>query len=95
MPEKSAPSIANGEQPPENPWPKPDVTVDASGQTCPVPLLMTRQAAKTLPAGRVLCVISSDEHTGLDLEAWCLRFGHTLLGSELTGCSQKYWIRLG
>ncbi len=75
--------------------PAADQVVDATGLDCPVPLLLTRQAAKGLIPGQVLQVISTDEHTGLDLEAWCLRFGHRLLGCQHDGKRQCYWLVIG
>jgi len=75
--------------------PDADRVVDAAGLSCPVPLLLTRQAASALKPGQVLQVISTDEHTGLDLEAWCLRFGHRLLGCQNQGTRQLYWLAIG
>ncbi len=72
-----------------------NLEVDASGHDCPVPLLMTKQAAKRLAPGQVLRVLSTDEHTGLDLEAWCLRFGHELAHQRIIGTQHEYWIVIG
>ncbi len=75
--------------------PTADASVDATGHQCPVPLLMTKQAASQLAPGQVLHIVSTDLHTGLDLAAWCARFGHRLLMEKVREDHQEYWLIIG
>ncbi len=60
------------------------VVLDTSGEECPVPLEMAVERIKTLSAGEVLLVRSTDPVSPIDFEAWCERQPHEFLGSEET-----------
>ena len=59
---------------------KADQVIDVKGQMCPRPLLMTKQALKTMQPGKILQVISVDVTTKLtfhsypEMNSWiCIR----------------------
>ena len=52
--------------------------IDAKGLTCPVPLMLLKQAMDNLKAGDVVRIEVTDVHAELDFEIWCERFGHLL-----------------
>lgn len=63
--------------------------IDATGLLCPQPLLLLKQAAKTLPDGASVHIVVTDPHAELDFEIWCERFGHRLSCIEQ---SQNRWV---
>ncbi|MCR4301473.1 MAG: sulfurtransferase TusA family protein [Sulfuricaulis sp.] len=72
---------------------KPHRTVDTSGQCCPVPLVETNRAIKTMQPGEVLELISTDFGSRMDISAWCKRTGHELLRMEEDGKIFRYYVR--
>ncbi|GHH66031.1 hypothetical protein GCM10017772_05240 [Promicromonospora soli] len=50
--------------------------VDARGLRCPLPVIRLAAAARGLPAGTVLTVLSTDPAAKLDVPAWCRMRGH-------------------
>lgn len=72
---------------------KPARTIDTSGQCCPVPIVETNRAIKTLQPGEVLEVISTDIGSKMDIPAWCGRTGNKLLHMEEAGNTFRYYVR--
>ncbi|PLX44137.1 MAG: sulfurtransferase TusA family protein [Hyphomicrobiales bacterium] len=70
-----------------------DHTLDASGLSCPLPILKTRKTIQAMQAGEVLKVISTDIGSQKDIEAFCRQTGHALLGSESEAGSFIFTIR--
>ena len=58
-----------------------DVELDASGLSCPLPILKTRKMLSTMTAGQVLKVISSDQGSVKDIPAFISQTGNELLSS--------------
>ena len=62
-------------------------TLDVRGFNCPLPVLKTKLALRSLKAGAVLRVLATDPMAVVDLRAYCARTGHELLrwseGEEL------------
>lgn len=58
-----------------------DVELDASGLSCPLPILKTRKMLSTMAAGQVLKVISSDQGSVKDIPAFVNQTGNELLSS--------------
>lgn len=57
-----------------------DTEVDARGTACPGPLLEAKRAIADCPDDGVMCVLSSDEGTIIDVQRWCKKMGHDYLG---------------
>ena len=55
-----------------------DMTVDARGLQCPMPVIKTSQAMNTLTSGQTLEVIASDRGALSDIPAWAKDMGHAL-----------------
>ncbi|MBA8809098.1 sulfurtransferase TusA family protein [Promicromonospora sukumoe] len=53
-----------------------DTLVDARGLRCPLPVIRLAAAAKGLPAGTELTVLSTDPAAKHDVPAWCRMRGH-------------------
>jgi tRNA 2-thiouridine synthesizing protein A len=50
--------------------------IDARGLRCPLPVIRLAAAARDLPAGTELTVLSTDPAARLDVPAWCRMRGH-------------------
>ncbi len=59
-----------------------DMTLDALGYLCPMPIIMTSKKIKELSVGQVLEVWSDDEGIKKDMPAWCQTTGHEMIGLE-------------
>ena len=59
-----------------------DTLVDARGLRCPLPVIRLAAAAKSLPAGTELTVLSTDPAAKLDVPAWCRMRGHEHVGTR-------------
>lgn len=68
-------------QPPQ-PLPKPDVTLDAEGLYCPVPVWEAAKQIMEMQPGQILELLSDDEGITEDMPVWCKRTGHKLLALE-------------
>lgn len=68
-------------------------TIDTSGQCCPVPMIETNRAIKTLKPGEVLEVIATDIGSKMDIPTWCGRTGHELLRIEEDGNTFRFYVR--
>lgn len=64
----------------------PDITpnqeLDCRGMNCPLPVLKTKKALKTMSAGDVLKVVATDPGSVADMGAFSRRTGNELLDSS-------------
>ena len=67
--------------------------LDASGMSCPLPILKTRKAISGLATGEVLRVLSTDHGSLKDIESFCNQTGNDLLSSTQTDGSYEFLIR--
>lgn len=70
-----------------------DVTVDAKGQKCPMPVLMTSRAAKGLQPGQVMLVEATDGGSRSDIPSWAKDTGNELLDTSSEDGVFRYVIR--
>ncbi len=70
-----------------------DKFVDAKGKMCPQPLLLTKKALQTMAKDQVLLIVATDEHTELDLQVWCERFGHAIICRKQKEADYYFWIK--
>lgn len=69
------------------------LTLDTSGKCCPMPMVESNKAMKSLAVGDVLEIIATDVGTRSDIPSWCERTGQTLLSmTEATGV-MRYVVR--
>ncbi len=74
---------------------KANLTIDAKGLSCPMPLLRAKKEIGKLKAGEILEVLGTDPLTRNDLPIWCEKSGHTWLGErEGDGCIH-FFIKKG
>ncbi len=74
-------------------FPKPDVTLDCFGLTCPMPIYNASQKMKELKLGEVLEVLATDGGIVADMPDWCRRTGNEFIGSEEDDGEYKVYIR--
>lgn len=70
-----------------------DVTVDAKGQKCPMPVLLTSRAAKKLESGQVMLIEATDGGSRSDIPSWAKDTGNELLDSTSADGVYRYVIR--
>ena len=70
-----------------------DEHLDASGLTCPLPLLKAKQALNRLDAGKVLEVVCTDPGSVRDFQVFSEQSGHTLLKSDEADGTYTYWLK--
>ncbi len=60
-----------------------ELSVDATGTWCPVPILRAAGQLPRIEVGEVLELLATDEAVLGDLPAWCRATGHEFLGFEV------------
>jgi len=70
-----------------------DLTVDAKGTNCPIPILKAKKAITTLPKGAVLEILATDPGALPDFQAFCRSTGNTLLEHEETAGTYRFLIK--
>lgn len=70
-----------------------DQVLDCRGVSCPMPVLRTAQAIKSMGLGQVLEVIATDPGVEPDLRAWCGQTGNDLLTIDQRGEAFHVLIR--
>ena len=71
----------------------PNKTLDASGLSCPLPIVKTKKEIDTMTSGQVLEVISTDPGSKNDMTAWCNRTGNKLLDSSEEVGKFKFYVQ--
>jgi rhodanese-related sulfurtransferase/TusA-related sulfurtransferase len=72
---------------------KTDLTLDAKGLACPMPIVKTKKTMKDIEAGQVLEIQATDKGSKADLEAWAKSAGHQYLGTIEEGDVLKHYVR--
>jgi tRNA 2-thiouridine synthesizing protein A len=67
--------------------------VDARGLSCPMPIVKTAQAIKTVESGSLLEVLATDAGSVKDFAAWSRTTGHELVEQSVDGGVYRFVIR--
>jgi tRNA 2-thiouridine synthesizing protein A len=70
------------------------MTVDASGLSCPLPIVRTAQAVKTASSGDLVEVIATDPGSVKDFEAWAKATGNALVEQSMTDGKYRFVLRI-
>jgi tRNA 2-thiouridine synthesizing protein A len=70
-----------------------DQELDASGLSCPMPIIKTKKAIDGLETGQVLKMISTDPGSVPDVNAFAKKTGHELLGHEEDDGTFTFYIK--
>jgi tRNA 2-thiouridine synthesizing protein A len=68
-------------------------TVDARGLSCPMPIVRTAMAVKTLQPGDLVEVLATDPGSQRDFVAWSRMTGHELVEQAVDGPVYRFVIR--
>ncbi len=72
---------------------KVDQVLDCTGMACPMPVVKTSKAIKTLEVGQTLKLVATDPGAPPDMEAWSRQTGHELLRSTQEDGKFVFFIR--
>lgn len=72
-----------------------DELLDASGLSCPLPLLKAKQALHKLESGKVLKVLATDAGSQRDFKVYVDQSDHQMLESFIDADQYVYIIRRG
>ena len=70
-----------------------DLQVDARGLACPMPIVKTALAVKTLASGQVLEVLATDPGSVKDIAAWSRTTGNELVEQSADGGVYRFVVR--
>ncbi|MDP2349790.1 MAG: sulfurtransferase TusA family protein [Chloroflexota bacterium] len=70
-----------------------NVTVDARGLNCPMPIVKTAQAVKTLVSGQVIEILATDPGAVKDFAAWSKATGNELVEQTVDGGVYRFVMR--
>jgi tRNA 2-thiouridine synthesizing protein A len=68
-------------------------TLDAKGLKCPMPIVKTAQAMKTVASGELLEVLSTDPGSVADFAAWSRSTGNTLVEQTIVDGVYRFVLR--
>lgn len=69
-----------------------ETILDLAGLKCPLPVLRTRKALQTLPAGATLVVLCTDPMAAIDIPNLVREEGWRLAGAERDGAELRFTI---
>lgn len=75
--------------------PEVDAVLDASGLTCPLPVLRAQKHLRNMGAGQVLLLVSTDAVSETEVPLYCEQAGHSLLHSDRQDGVWRFWLRCG
>jgi len=67
--------------------------VDATGLSCPLPILKASQAVKTVESGELVEVIATDPGSVKDFAAWATSTGNALVESSAADGKFRFVLR--
>lgn len=70
-----------------------DLTIDAKGKKCPMPVLMTAKGMKQLAQDQVMLVEATDGGSRTDIPSWAKDTGNELLETSSDDGVFRYLIR--
>jgi tRNA 2-thiouridine synthesizing protein A len=68
-------------------------TLDAKGLKCPMPIVKTAQAIKTVPSGDLLEVLTTDPGAVADFAAWSRATGNVLVEQSAVDGVYRFVLR--
>jgi tRNA 2-thiouridine synthesizing protein A len=69
------------------------VRVDASGMSCPLPILKASQGMKSVAAGELVEVIATDPGSVKDFAAWAASTGNALVEQDAANGKFRFVLR--
>ena len=72
-----------------------DKEFDASGLSCPMPIVRTKKSLRDMEPGQVLRVVATDPGSVCDMAAFAEETGNTLLESTTESSRYVFFLRKG
>jgi tRNA 2-thiouridine synthesizing protein A len=69
------------------------VKVDATGLSCPLPILKATQAIKSVSTGDLVEIVATDPGSVKDFEAWAKSTGNTLVEHDASDGKYRFVLR--
>jgi len=69
------------------------VKVDASGLSCPMPILKAAQAIKGVQSGELVEIVATDPGSVKDFDAWARSTGNALIEQDAAGGKFRFVLR--
>lgn len=70
-----------------------DKEFDASGLSCPLPILKTKKSLADMTSGQVLKVVATDCGAVKDMQAFADQTGNALLATEEAGGTYTFYMK--
>ena len=70
-----------------------DLTIDAKGQKCPMPVLLASRGIKKLESGQVMLLEATDGGSKRDIPSWARDTGNELIDQSAEDGVFRYVIR--
>lgn len=70
-----------------------DHVLDTKGLNCPLPVLKTKRALRTVPVGETLTVTATDPASIIDFKHFCMTSGHEMVETSEADGVFTYVIR--
>ncbi|HEV8677189.1 MAG TPA: sulfurtransferase TusA family protein [Methylomirabilota bacterium] len=70
-----------------------DRIVDCLGLFCPMPIVKTREAIRSMAVGEVLEMLSDDPASEADMKSWTRRTGNELVAATKDGSIYRFLVR--
>ena len=70
-----------------------DLTIDAKGQKCPMPVLLASRGIKKIESGQVMLLEATDGGSKSDIPSWAKDTGNELLETSSADGIYRYVIR--
>ena len=71
-----------------------EVTLDARGLLCPLPVIRTQERVASLTPGTLLDIFATDPGTLHDIPAWCRVHGHRVVDTDRDGSDIRIRIEV-
>jgi tRNA 2-thiouridine synthesizing protein A len=69
------------------------VRVDASGLSCPMPILKAAQAMKSVQTGELVEIVATDPGSVKDFDAWATATGNALVEHDANAGKFRFVLR--
>lgn len=70
-----------------------DLTLDARGMQCPMPVVKAKKAIDSLQPGQMLMIMATDPGSKADFAAWTRSTGNELISAVEDGGVFRYEVR--
>ncbi len=74
---------------------KADITVDAKGLSCPMPIVRAKKAMDGLQSGQIMELVTTDKGAINDFQAWARQNNHELLIMEEENGVLRFLVKKG